>query len=68
MKERDTDEALFQDYREKLTLINRHYDHCRYRNMGAPVSECQCDCYLKQVFLIGREAERDLFYEVPAHI
>ena len=60
MIESTTDRALFKTYREQLSEIYEHYDNCRNKNGGAPIDEASCDCYIKQIFKMGREAERKL--------
>lgn len=40
-----------------------HYDNCKYKTSLAPINEMPCRCYDMQLFLIGMEAQKDLFNE-----
>ena len=62
MIEKNTDKNLFKKYRERITNINEHYEGCQYSGRDIPIDVCMCDCHVKQIFEIGRKAERDLFY------
>jgi len=61
MKNNHFKDAVFKQYREKILLISEHYDGCKYENRDIPISACQCDCFCKQIFNLGRDAEKDLF-------
>ena len=59
MKEKPTDTEVFEKHTEEIYEIGSHYEGCRHFNSGAPMCECSCYCYEKQVFEIGRRAERE---------
>ena len=62
MKENKFDKKVFDAHVLKIMEINEHYDDCEYAERTAPIDVCACDCYKKQIFLLGREAEEKLFY------
>lgn len=62
MKENKYEKKVFDEYACKITEINEHYDGCHYSSSTAPIDVCACQCYNKQVFRMGRKAEKDLFY------
>lgn len=62
MKENKYEKKVFDEYACKITEINEHYDGCHYASSTAPIDVCACQCYNKQVFRMGRKAEKDLFY------
>ena len=62
MIELSTDKAMFEEHREKVIAVNEHYDNCNFSTRMIPMDECPCDCYIKQIFKLGRQAERDSFY------
>jgi len=55
-------DMIFEPYKYQITEIYKHYEDCQYINRTIPINECHCDCYVKQVFDLGRKAEKDLFY------
>lgn len=62
MKEYIADKNMFDEHAQKVSDINEHYEDCRYFGRLIPIDECMCDCYVKQIFKLGRDAERDSFY------
>lgn len=53
---------VFKKYKNKIMEINKHYDSCKYKDRHIPINECMCNCYEKQIFNMGREAQEKLFY------
>lgn len=62
MKEDQFEKNVFKKFKEVILEINDHYDDCKYHGRSIPIDECACDCYQKQIFNLGRKAEKDLFY------
>lgn len=62
MKDDKLSRTVFNMHRNKIMEISDHYEGCEYEKRLVPIDECLCDCYTKQIFDLGREVERDLFY------
>ncbi len=62
MKEKSTDKVNFMNNLVAISQISKHYHGCNYENKGWTMHKCLCDCYIKQIFLLGMQAQKDLFY------
>ena len=61
MKTNHFKDAVFKNNKELIDGIVNHYDGCNYAGRSIPIDECMCDCYVKQIFNLGRDAEKELF-------
>lgn len=62
MDESKTSKVVFKQYKEEILEIAEHYNSCAYKDRSIPINECRCDCYVKQIFDIGRKAQERIFY------
>ena len=62
MKDKEWEKAQYMSMKNKLIDISEHYDGCRYENTSIPINECRCDCYERQVFMLGFAAHEKSMY------
>ena len=60
MKSDKFKDTVFDNFMDEILEINEHYEDCRYFNRDIPIDECACNCYDKQLFNLGRQAEEEL--------
>lgn len=61
-----TDKVMYLSQSEKLAEIYDHYEDCPWDGRATPLDECACDCYERQVFMLGYKLhERQMYQSDP---